>query len=121
VCGSGHGGVYSRLRVSPRPCCGDASATLNWTLGDHLEGAQPDVVFHAAYTSDAIFLMKTYKQQDSFPKLLIAHGSGFLDGAYRESLASSCNCWTGSSASCGRRSSLRPRWSGPRRAGASGG
>lgn len=56
-----------------------------------VKGAQPDVVFHAAYTSDAILLMKTYKQQDFLPKLLIAHGSGFLDGAYRESLGPDAN------------------------------
>src|SRR5713226_2076567 len=37
VCGCGHRRVYSRLTVSPRPCCGDASAPREWTLGDHLE------------------------------------------------------------------------------------
>jgi branched-chain amino acid transport system substrate-binding protein len=56
-----------------------------------VKAAQPEVVFHAAYTSDAILLMKTYKQHDFFPRALIAHGSGFLDGAFRDNLGPDAN------------------------------
>lgn len=56
-----------------------------------IKAAHPDAVFHAAYTSDAILFMKTYKRYDFFPQALIAHGSGFLDGAYRETLGPDAN------------------------------
>jgi len=56
-----------------------------------IKAAQPEVVFHAAYTSDAILFMKTYKQLGFFPRALLAHGSGFLDGAYRETLGPDAN------------------------------
>lgn len=56
-----------------------------------IKAARPEVVFHAAYTSDAILFMKTYKQYDFFPRALIAHGSGFLDGAYRQALGAAAD------------------------------
>ncbi len=51
-----------------------------------LKAARPEVVFHAAYTTDAILFMKTYRQLDFMPKALIAHGSGFLDPAFRRAI-----------------------------------
>lgn len=56
-----------------------------------LKSAGPHVVFHAAYTTDAILFMKTYRQLDFMPKAIIAHGSGFLDTAFRQSLGPDAN------------------------------
>lgn len=56
-----------------------------------IKAADPDVVFHAAYTSDAILFVKTYKQFDFAPRAILAHGSGFLDTAFRQTLGPDAN------------------------------
>lgn len=72
--------------VSYRASAPDLSAEVL-----RVKAAAPDVVFHAAYTTDAILFMKTYRQLDFMPKALIAHGSGFLDTAFRQSLGPDAN------------------------------
>lgn len=44
-----------------------------------LSNAKPDVVVFASYTSDAILYMKTMKNMDYKPKLVIGDDSGFSD------------------------------------------
>ena len=44
--------------------------------------ANADVVMHFAFVSDAILLMRTYKDQGYMPKMFIANGGGFTDSSF---------------------------------------
>jgi len=48
--------------------------------------ANPDIIFHGAYVSDAILFVKTYKEMDANFQMIFGHGSGFLDSAFRREL-----------------------------------
>lgn len=47
-----------------------------------LKAANPDVFLPSSYTSDAMLFMRTAKQLDYNPKLLIAQNSGFVDPTF---------------------------------------
>ena len=49
-----------------------------------IKKANPDVVLHATYVSDAILYMKTYKEQNFLPKVLLTNAGGFIDSSYFE-------------------------------------
>ncbi len=51
-----------------------------------LKAANPDVVMHASYLSDAILFMKTYKQLDFNPKAIASDDAGFTDVQFRKTL-----------------------------------
>lgn len=43
-----------------------------------LKQANPDVIFMAAYTSDTILFMKTFKEQRYYPRAIIGQRAGFI-------------------------------------------
>jgi branched-chain amino acid transport system substrate-binding protein len=47
-----------------------------------LKAAGPDVVFQLSYTSDAVLFIRTYKQLDYNPQMILGYGSGFVDPQY---------------------------------------
>lgn len=53
-----------------------------------LKNANPDVVVFASYTSDAILYMKTMKNMDYKPKLVIGDDSGFSDPNFAKDVGS---------------------------------
>ena len=53
-----------------------------------LKSANPDVLLPTGYTTDAILTIKTMKEQDWMPKLIVAQNAGYLDNAYIEQLGS---------------------------------
>jgi len=51
-----------------------------------LKATNPGVVFQLSYTSDAILFMRTYKQLDYNPQMVLGYGSGFVDPQYTKVL-----------------------------------
>jgi branched-chain amino acid transport system substrate-binding protein len=51
-----------------------------------LKAARPDVLLPTGYTTDAILTIKTLKEQNWIPKIIIAQDAGYLDNAYIEQL-----------------------------------
>lgn len=56
-----------------------------------LKATNPDVVFQLSYTSDAILFMRTYKQLDYNPPMILAYGSGFVDPQFTKTLGKDAN------------------------------
>jgi branched-chain amino acid transport system substrate-binding protein len=51
-----------------------------------LKAAKPDALLPTGYTTDAILTMKTLKEQNWMPKIIVAQDAGYLDNAYIEQL-----------------------------------
>lgn len=51
-----------------------------------LKAANPDALLPTGYTTDAILTIKTMKELDWAPKILVAQNAGYLDNAYIEQL-----------------------------------
>jgi branched-chain amino acid transport system substrate-binding protein len=51
-----------------------------------LKAANPDVVLPTSYTSDAMLLIRTAKELDYNPRIVIAQDAGFNDPTFRETL-----------------------------------
>ena len=66
------------------------SAELNSEV-QKIKNANPDVVIHATYASDAILFMKTYKEQNFAPKVLLANAGGFIEQSYFDALGEDGN------------------------------
>ncbi len=49
---------------------------------DSIKAAKPDALFAASYVSDAILLVRTCKERDFNPKLILAQDAGFINPAY---------------------------------------
>jgi branched-chain amino acid transport system substrate-binding protein len=53
--------------------------------------SKPDVIFHAAYVSDAMLYVRGYKEMDVNFDMIFGHGGGFLDSAFRTQLGTDAN------------------------------
>jgi len=51
-----------------------------------LKAAKPDVLLPTGYTTDAILTIKTMKEQNWIPKIIVAQDAGYLDNAFIEQL-----------------------------------
>jgi branched-chain amino acid transport system substrate-binding protein len=51
-----------------------------------LKAAKPDALLPTGYTTDAILTIKTMKELDWMPKIMIGQDAGYLDNAYIEQL-----------------------------------
>ncbi len=49
---------------------------------DSIKAANPDALFAASYVSDAILLVRTCKERDFNPKLILAQDAGFINPTY---------------------------------------
>ncbi|BDG62375.1 ABC transporter substrate-binding protein [Caldinitratiruptor microaerophilus] len=63
-----------------------AKATNVTAEVQRLKAKQPDVIFHASYGPDAILYMKTYKEFDLAPKIILAQDAGFVDSQFLKNL-----------------------------------
>ena len=53
--------------------------------------SKPDIIFHAAYVSDAILFIRGYKRMDVNIDMIFGHGAGFLDSAFIKQLGTDAN------------------------------
>lgn len=51
-----------------------------------IKAANPDVLFQVSYTSDLILFIRTYKQLDYTPQMILGYGAGFVDPQYTKTL-----------------------------------
>jgi branched-chain amino acid transport system substrate-binding protein len=56
-----------------------------------LVNAKPDVVLMASYTSDSILFIKTFKQYNFVPKLILGDDAGFVDPSFPKALGPLAN------------------------------
>jgi len=56
-----------------------------------LVNAKPDVVLMASYTSDSILFIKTFKQYNFAPKVILGDDAGFVDPSFPQALGPMAN------------------------------
>jgi branched-chain amino acid transport system substrate-binding protein len=56
-----------------------------------LVNSKPDVVLMASYTSDSILFIKTFKQYNFVPKVILGDDAGFVDPSFPTSLGTMAN------------------------------